>query len=69
MKRSEMVAIIAEALPLYDMGGEKSSYSYEEAANEILAKIEAACMMPPRNLNATFEEQYNNRTLYFWEKE
>ena len=57
MKRSEMIKIMEE------------NYSEEMNMDKILSIIEKAGMLPPRNPNATFEQQLEHNGLNFWEED
>ena len=57
MKRSEMIKIMEE------------NYSEEMNMDKILSVIEKAGMLPPRNPNATFEQQLEHNGLNFWEED
>lgn len=54
MKRSEMIKVM-----------EANGYGYD--MEEVLCAMEEAGMLPPRNTNATFEQQLE-KGLHFWEE-
>lgn len=58
MKRSEMIKIM-----------EMSINEKNINMNKILLAMEKAGILPPRNPNATFEQQLEHHGLNFWEKE
>jgi len=60
MKRSEMIKLMNVYFRIH-----KS----ESSMDKLLWMIEKAGMLPPRNPNATFEQQLGHKGLHFWEKE